>query len=216
MRGLEQARSQAGAETQDVASVAVQPRRNHDTALGVEADEPAIERSVELGREQEAVEDIEALSIGLAHGPWLDVAGSQQRRDRQPGDDAAPFPVVEQSLARDVLSDALDDEPLGLGRTRELEGLLLEGDEQLMRQGLGELEGAAKQLMEGRDRGDRLSRKRARGQRVGHRDAVLTEGSRDVEVREGDQQYVATEGGEPDAKRGLGACEGQPVACAGE
>ena len=89
MRWLERARTEAGAQTQGNTSVAVQLGRNHDFAFDGEADEPTIERGVELGSEQEAVEDIEALGIALAHRPRLDVAGSQQWRDRQASDGAA-------------------------------------------------------------------------------------------------------------------------------
>jgi hypothetical protein len=83
-----------------------------------EADEALIEGGVPQRREQQAVVDIKALFIG-ALGPWHDMRGAQQRRLRNAGERATAAPVVHQGIAENVLADALDDQPLGLGRLRQ-------------------------------------------------------------------------------------------------
>jgi len=58
--------------------------RDNDRAVVGHSDEPAIECRVEVWREQDAVEDIEALSVARAIGPGLDGsrAGVGAGRDR--------------------------------------------------------------------------------------------------------------------------------------
>ena len=90
-----------------------------DRAIVCHRDEAAVERGVEVRREQNTVVDVEPLGVRLAVGPGLDVARAQERRHSEPGDGAAPLPEVEEPVAKQVLSDALDDEPLGLRRLRE-------------------------------------------------------------------------------------------------
>jgi hypothetical protein len=56
----------------------IEPERGHEHAGIVEGDQAGIEQGVELGGEQEAVEDIEALGIGGAGGPRFGVAGAKK------------------------------------------------------------------------------------------------------------------------------------------
>ena len=61
---------------------------------------------------------IEPLRV-VAFGPRDDVGGPQQLRIGDAGDRAAAALIIHQRSAEDVLADALDDEPLGLGRLRQ-------------------------------------------------------------------------------------------------
>ena len=87
---------------------------------------PPSEISIEVRGEEEAVEDVEALGVGLAISPGPDVACSQQLNHRKAGDGAAALPVVDEAIAKGVLAYALDHESLGFGRSGKRRGLLLE------------------------------------------------------------------------------------------
>ena len=65
---------------------------------------------------------IEALRV-LAFGPAHNVGSSKQGRIGDAGDRAAGSPIIHQGGAENVLADALDDEPLDLGRLRQAGGL---------------------------------------------------------------------------------------------
>ena len=65
---------------------------------------------------------IEALRI-VAFDSRHDVGGAQQGEVGDAGNRAATAPIIHQRSAEDVLADALDDEPLGLGRLRQTGGL---------------------------------------------------------------------------------------------
>jgi hypothetical protein len=84
--------------------------------------------------------DVKSLGVGLAVGPWLDVARAEERGDREAGDGAAALPKLQESVAKQALSDALNDETLSLCRLRKRGDLLLEGVKELVRQRLRELE----------------------------------------------------------------------------
>jgi hypothetical protein len=82
----------------------------------IERDEPAGERRVEVHRQQQAVELIEAILDGLALRPWLDVAGAQHLGLGAPGDGTAALPLAQQPLPEEVLSHPLHHESFDLGR----------------------------------------------------------------------------------------------------
>ena len=48
----------------------------------IEGDQAGVEEGIELGREQEAVEDIETFDVVGAVGPWPGVAGAEKWRWR--------------------------------------------------------------------------------------------------------------------------------------
>src|SRR5579863_173031 len=94
--------------------------RERGSIMG-EADQAGVECGIPQCRKQQAVVHVEALYI-VAFGPRNDVGGAQQSRIADAGDRAAASPVVDQGAAEDVLTDALDDEPLGLGGLRQAGG----------------------------------------------------------------------------------------------
>src|SRR5207248_911586 len=100
-------------------------RRYHHTAVVMHRDEAQVERGVEVGSEKEPVEDVEPLRVGRTVGPRLDVAGPQERPDGKTRDRAAPFPVLDEARTKDVLADALNNEPLDLRGPRKRGDLLL-------------------------------------------------------------------------------------------
>ena len=53
-----------------------------------------------MSSEQKAVEDIEALAIGRAIGPGLDVAGTQELWLVNSGNQAPPAPIIDKALAK--------------------------------------------------------------------------------------------------------------------
>jgi hypothetical protein len=59
-------------KSQDLPGAIRQPRRHDEHAVIRERDQGGVEGRVDLGREQEAVEDVEALGVGRAIGPGLD------------------------------------------------------------------------------------------------------------------------------------------------
>jgi hypothetical protein len=67
-------------------------RRGKQDAGVVEGDEAGIEERIELAGEEEAVEDVEALGVGGAVGPWLGVVRQSSRSPKTTG--PAPVPVV--------------------------------------------------------------------------------------------------------------------------
>ena len=77
--------------------------------------------------------DIEALRV-TAFGPGHDVGGAQQGGVGDAGDRAAGSPIIHQGGAEDVLADALDNEPLDLGRLRQAGGLCAKPDERRIRE----------------------------------------------------------------------------------
>ena len=89
----------------------------HGSVIG-EADQASVERRIPEGGEEQTVVHVKALRV-VAHGSGHDVGGPQQGGIGDAGDGAAASPIIHQRCAEDVLADALDDEPLGLGRLRE-------------------------------------------------------------------------------------------------
>lgn len=59
-----------------------------------------------MRRQQQAVEDVETLTAGLAIGPGLDNARHAAGDDGEAGDGATPSPVVDQRTAETLLADA--------------------------------------------------------------------------------------------------------------
>ena len=85
-------------------------------------DEAGVERGIEMGRQQEAVEDVEALRVRAAVGPGLDMARAQKLGHVEAGDRATTVPVLEQAAAEDVLADPPDLPAFGLRRPRQVRG----------------------------------------------------------------------------------------------
>ena len=52
--------------------------REEYRSVPCDRDEAGVERRIEMGRQQEAVEDVEALGVRVAVGPGLDVARAQK------------------------------------------------------------------------------------------------------------------------------------------
>ncbi len=65
-------------ETEEHAVEGIQPRRGLQHAFVVEGDQAGVEERIELGGEEEAVEDVETLGVGGAVGPGLGVAGAEE------------------------------------------------------------------------------------------------------------------------------------------
>lgn len=61
--------------------------------------------------------NVQPLGIAGAILPGNDVAGAQERRIGDPGQGAAALPIGHHPVAEYVLTDPLDDQPLGLGAT---------------------------------------------------------------------------------------------------
>src|SRR5690606_26384595 len=139
----------------------------------------------------------------LAVGPWLDMTRSQEIRHGETSDGAAPLPEVEEPLAEQVLSDALDDEALGLGRPRQRSDLLLERVEELVRKCLRKLEGAPQEPVQRRHIGHDAPAGSTAGYGPGQRRAVVAECSGDVLLRERGGEEHAFESCEPHAQRAL-------------
>ena len=83
-------------------------------AIRIEGYKTRVEGCVPIGGEKKAVIDIEALGVVGAVSPGFDMAGTQKLRLRNPGDCAAPLPVVEQSGAKFDLPDPTTHERLNL------------------------------------------------------------------------------------------------------
>ena len=56
----------------------IEPRRSKQGPGILEGNKSGVEEGIKLGGEQEAVEDVEALCVGGAIGPWLGVAGAEE------------------------------------------------------------------------------------------------------------------------------------------
>ena len=91
--------------------------------------------------------DVEALLV-ITIGPWHDVRGSQKPRLGNASEWAALTPVIQQSVAKYILSNALHDQSLGLGRPRQGGGLSAKAVERRVRQAHGELVNAIERSME--------------------------------------------------------------------
>ena len=81
---------------------------------------------------------IEALLVG-AVGPGNYVRGPQERGLGDAGERTASAPIVHKGVAKQILADALDDEPLGLRRPRQLGVLRAEAQERCVGQANSEL-----------------------------------------------------------------------------
>ena len=80
-----------------------------------EGDQRGVEGGVVMGGEEQAVEDVEALGVAVANRPGFDVAGAEEGAVLDAGDGAGAAPIAVESVTENILADALDDEPLGLG-----------------------------------------------------------------------------------------------------
>ncbi len=63
-----------------------QARRGQDGAVLRDRDQAAVEGGVEMRGEKQAVEDVEAIRVGVAFGPGAGMAGAEQFRDVEAGD----------------------------------------------------------------------------------------------------------------------------------
>ena len=112
-----------------------------------EADKALIESRVPQRREQETVVDVEALLV-ITIGPWHDVRGSQKPSLGNASEWAALPPVIQQSVAKYILSNALHDQSLGLHCSRQGGGFSAKTVERRVRQTHGELVNAIERGME--------------------------------------------------------------------
>lgn len=71
-------------------------------------DEAAVERRIKMRRKQQAIENVEALGVGVAIGPWLDVTRMQKFPYSEAGDRALTVPVIEQATTENLLADSLN------------------------------------------------------------------------------------------------------------
>jgi len=101
-------------EPKNRAAVGVEQIAYDDCTVIPDRNEAIVERGVELWREKNAVVDVQPLSIGLAICPTFDVAGAEERGHSEPGYGAAFLPILKEAVAKDVLPDTLNDEPLSL------------------------------------------------------------------------------------------------------
>ena len=157
-------------------------REEHRCVL-VNRDEAGVERCIEMRREQQAVEDVEALGVGVAVGPGLDVARAQELRHPEAGDRATAVPVLEQATAKDFLADPLDLQTLGFRRPRQVRGRVFEYMKQRVRQRARELERAARQAMEFGDVADAECAGGAVRERAGRRRAEVRQPVEDIRTR---------------------------------
>ena len=92
--------------------------RDDHRAVLCDGDEAGVERGVEMWREQQAVEYVEALRVRVAVGPGLDVARAEEIGNVEAGDRATTVLVLQQAATEDVLTDSLDHQALGFRRPR--------------------------------------------------------------------------------------------------
>ena len=164
-----------------------------------------------MRREQEAVEDVEALRVRVAVGPGLDVARAQQLGHPKAGDRATAVPVLEQAVAEDVLTDSPDDQAFGFRRPRQVRDLGLEDVKQRVRQRARELERPAQEAMECGNVVDAQPAGDAPREPVGARLAEARQAVDDVRPRRGREKPGFSHSREPDAHRRLAAAKAEPV-----
>ena len=102
-----------------------------------------------MGSEKQAIVYVQAFGVGLAFCPWLDVASTQKARLGNAGNRTACTPIRHQSLTKNVLSDALNNQPLSFGRTRQIACLSFKGAQRFNRQGASQTPDLAHQVMQG-------------------------------------------------------------------
>lgn len=61
----------------------------------VESNQAAVEKSIEIGDQQKTIVDIQALAVGLAVFPWLNVAGSENFWKINTGYRTGILPVIQ-------------------------------------------------------------------------------------------------------------------------
>lgn len=93
--------------------------RYDDRAILCDGEEAGVERGIEMRREQQAVEDVEARGVRAAIDPRLDVARTQELGHVQTGDRATAVPVLQQATVEDVLADSLDHQTVSFRRPGE-------------------------------------------------------------------------------------------------
>lgn len=93
--------------------------RHDDQPIVFDRDETQVECGVEMGRQQNPVVYIESFGICFAMGPRLNMARSEQLAHGESRYGAAAAPIIEQCCPKQVLADALDNEPFDLGRLRQ-------------------------------------------------------------------------------------------------
>ena len=146
-------------EHQSFVEVELRPRglvqlgRPKGAALWVKGHQTLVEEGVEVGAEEEAIEDVETLLVGLAFGPGFSVAGAEEFGNGDASDGAGAAPVVQQGGAEEVLASALFDEGQDFSRTGRIGfelgdfgGVFLSG---LVRQGHRQFSRTAEQTAQG-------------------------------------------------------------------
>lgn len=137
-------------EAENVLGRCVESRRYGDDAVLADTDEARVEGRIEMGGEQEPIVHVEPLGVAVAVRPWLRMARPQQLGNGETSDGASTLPEIDEAGAEDVLSDALDHNPLGLGGGRKPPCTLPEGVERSGGERARELEGTLQQPMESR------------------------------------------------------------------
>ncbi len=122
-----------------------------------------------MSRQKQSVVDIKPLGVGIAFCPRLDVAGAQEARISDASHCTTTTPIGKQSLAKNVLPDALNDQSLGFGRARQIAGLSLEDAERLNWQCASKPPDFAQKVMQRSGVGDD-----ERGEPIRHREIAAT------------------------------------------
>ncbi len=107
-----------------------------------------------MSGQKQTIVDVKPLGVGIAFSPWPDVAGAQQARLSDAGHGTTATPIGQQSLAENVLPDALNDQSLRFGRARQVACVSLEDAEGLNRQCASKPPDLAHEVMEGSGVGD--------------------------------------------------------------
>ena len=137
-------------ETEPCACGTVDNGREDRGACLIERHQVPVEQRVQVRGEQEAIVDIQAFGIRVALGPRFGVAGAKEFRHSDAGDRARAASVVHQTVAVDVLADALPDHAFDFGgcnglRLEFLRDRLCEAVLGCVRQCPGEVRGLLKE-----------------------------------------------------------------------
>ncbi len=114
--GAEPAEAEGIGEAEAVSGLLVHLGGEEGGAVVLKRHQMAVEEGVEVGGQEEAVEDVQALGIAGAFGPGFGVAGTKERRKVDARDGAGTAPVVHQAFPVDVLAHPLANQPFHLGR----------------------------------------------------------------------------------------------------
>lgn len=174
----------------------------------VEGDQAAIKGGIPEGGEQQAVMHVQPGGVRPAMFPGNDVGSPQQVWIADAGEGAAALPVLHEAGAENVLTDALNHQPLGLSCAGQATNL----SRKLLQRRIGEAGGEGIDPWQHSIEGAKVGEAVAGQTRAGHGGGGEANGLNDSAMIQGQEpRPVVSSGGQGQGPRNGGGGESDPA-----